>query len=82
MVEADVKEALLSGQIAGLACDVFVKEPATEHIFFGMENVIATPHIAASTKDAQVTVARQAAEQIADYLLTGKKTHAINGDKI
>ncbi|MFA6004627.1 MAG: hydroxyacid dehydrogenase [Elusimicrobiota bacterium] len=81
MVEADVKEALLSGQIAGLACDVFVKEPATEHIFFGMENVIATPHIAASTKDAQITVARQAAEQIADYLLTGKKTHAINGDK-
>ncbi|MFA6028664.1 MAG: hydroxyacid dehydrogenase [Elusimicrobiota bacterium] len=82
MVEADVKEGLQSGQIAGLACDVFVKEPATEHIFFGMENVIATPHIAASTKDAQITVARQAAEQIADYLLTGKKTHAINGDKV
>ena len=82
MVEADIKEALQSGQIAGLACDVYVKEPATEHIFFGMENVIATPHIAASTKDAQVTVARQAAEQIADYLLNGKKTDAINGDKI
>ncbi len=82
MVEADIKEALLSGQIAGLACDVYVKEPAMEHIFFGMENVIATPHIAASTKDAQVTVARQAAEQIADYLLTGKKTNAVNGDKI
>ncbi|HOW89283.1 MAG TPA: NAD(P)-dependent oxidoreductase, partial [Elusimicrobiales bacterium] len=82
MVEADIKEALQSGQIAGLACDVYAKEPATEHIFFGMDNVIATPHIAASTKDAQVTVARQAAEQIADYLLTGKKTHAINGDKI
>ncbi len=82
MVEADIKEALQSGQVAGLACDVYVKEPATEHIFFGMENVIATPHIAASTKDAQVTVARQAAEQIADYLLDGKKTHAINGDKI
>ncbi|MFA5162394.1 MAG: hydroxyacid dehydrogenase [Elusimicrobiales bacterium] len=82
MVEADVKEALQSGQIAGLACDVFVKEPATEHIFFGMENVIATPHIAASTKDAQITVARQAAEQIADYLLAGKKTHAVNGDKV
>ena len=79
MVEADVKEALQSGQIAGFACDVYVKEPATEHIFFGMENVICTPHIAASTKDAQVTVARQAAEQIADFLLTGKKTHAVNG---
>jgi D-3-phosphoglycerate dehydrogenase len=82
MAEADIKEALQSGQIAGLACDVYLKEPATEHIFFGMENVIATPHIAASTKDAQVTVARQAAEQIADYLLNGKKTHAVNGDKI
>ncbi|MBU2573491.1 MAG: hypothetical protein KKH28_05385 [Elusimicrobia bacterium] len=82
MAEADIKEALQSGQIAGLACDVFAKEPATEHIFFGMENVIVTPHIAASTKDAQVTVARQAAEQIADYLLNGKRTHAINGDKI
>jgi len=82
MVEADVKEALLSGQIAGLACDVYVKEPATEHVFFGMENVIATPHIAASTKDAQVTVAKQAAEQIADYLNSNKKTHAVNGDKI
>jgi D-3-phosphoglycerate dehydrogenase len=82
MVEADIKEALQSGQLAGLACDVYAKEPAIEHIFFGMENVIATPHIAASTKDAQVTVARQAAEQIADYLLNGKKTHAINGDKI
>ncbi len=82
MAEADIKEALQNGQVAGLACDVYVKEPATEHIFFGMENVIATPHIAASTRDAQVTVARQAAEQIADYLLSGKKTYAINGDKI
>ncbi|MDO8803385.1 MAG: hydroxyacid dehydrogenase [Elusimicrobiota bacterium] len=82
MVEEDIKAALVSGQIAGFACDVYVKEPATEHIFFGMENVICTPHIAASTKDAQVTVARQAAEQIADYLLNGKRTHAVNGDKI
>ena len=82
MAEADIKEALLSGQIAGFACDVYAKEPATEHVFFGMENVVATPHIAASTKDAQVTVARQAAEQIAEYLLKGKITNAVNGDKI
>ena len=82
MIEADVKEALLSGQVAGFASDVFVKEPATESIFFGMENVVLTPHIAASTKDAQITVARQAAEQIADYLLTGKKTHAVNGSAL
>jgi len=82
MVEADIKAALESGQIAGLACDVYAKEPATEHIFFGMPSVIATPHIAASTKDAQIIVARQAAEQIADYLLNGVKTNAVNGDKI
>ena len=47
-----------------------------------MENVVATPHIAASTKDAQVTVARQAAEQIADYLLNKIRKHAVNGDKV
>jgi D-3-phosphoglycerate dehydrogenase len=82
MVEADVKAALASGHIAGLACDVYVTEPATEHMFFGMDNVVLTPHIAASTKDAQVTVARQAAEQIADYLLNGVKKHAVNGDKV
>ncbi|MBI4351321.1 MAG: hypothetical protein HY550_07775 [Elusimicrobia bacterium] len=82
MVEEDIKAGLESGQISGFACDVYAKEPATEHIFFGMEKVICTPHIAASTKDAQVTVARQAAEQIADYLLNGKRTHAVNGDKI
>ena len=82
MIEEDIRAALVSGQIAGLACDVYIKEPATGHIFFGMENVIATPHIAASTKDAQATVARQAAEQIADYLLNGKRTHAVNGDRI
>jgi len=77
-VEEDVREAVLNGHIAGLAVDVYAKEPATEHIFFGVENIIATPHIAASTKDAQIAVARQAAEQIADYLLTGKKTHSVN----
>lgn len=82
MVEADVKAAVESGHIAGLAVDVYAEEPATAHIFFGMEKVICTPHIAASTKDAQVTVARQAAEQIADYLLCGKRTHAVNGDKV
>jgi D-3-phosphoglycerate dehydrogenase len=82
MVEEDIKAGIESGQIAGFACDVYAKEPATEHIFFGMEKIICTPHIAASTKDAQVTVARQAAEQIADYLLNGVRKHAVNGDKI
>jgi D-3-phosphoglycerate dehydrogenase len=82
MVEEDIKAGIESGQIAGFACDVYSKEPATEHIFFGNEKIICTPHIAASTKDAQVTVAKQAAEQIADYLLNGVRKHAVNGDKI
>ncbi len=82
MVEGDVKSALESGHISGMAIDVYAKEPATESVFFSMPNVICTPHIAASTKDAQITVARQAAEQIADYLLEGKIKHAVNGDKI
>ncbi len=82
MVEADIKAALESGKIAGIACDVYAKEPAKEHIFFNMPNVVLTPHIAASTAEAQINVARQAAEQISDYLLTGKKTNALNGDKI
>ena len=82
MIEADIKAAIEAGQIAGLACDVYAVEPPVNHPFFGMEKVICTPHIAASTKDAQVTVARQAAEQIADFLLDGKRTHAVNGDKI
>jgi len=82
MAEADIKAAIESGHIAGFAVDVYAEEPATKHMFFGMDKVICTPHIAASTKDAQVTVARQAAEQIADYLLSGKRTHAVNGDKI
>ncbi len=82
MAEADIKAAVESGQIAGVAVDVYAEEPPQNHPFFGMERIICTPHIAASTKDAQVTVAVQAAEQIADYLLEGKRKHAVNGDKI
>jgi D-3-phosphoglycerate dehydrogenase / 2-oxoglutarate reductase len=82
MNEADLKEGLESGKIAGLATDVFPTEPAKESVLFGLENVIATPHIAASTKEAQVNVARQAAEQISDYLLNGVKKNTKNGDQI
>ncbi|MBU2530196.1 MAG: hypothetical protein KKD35_04065 [Elusimicrobia bacterium] len=82
MNEADIKEGLESGKIARLATDVYAAEPAKEHIFFGMENVIATPHIAASTKEAQINVARQAAEQISAYLLKGVKKNTKNGYKI
>lgn len=76
--EADLKEALDSGKVAGAALDVFEVEPAKESIFFGMPNVVCTPHLGAATTEAQVNVALQIAEQMADYLNTGAVTNAIN----
>jgi D-3-phosphoglycerate dehydrogenase len=76
--EADIKAALDSGQVAGAAFDVFEEEPAKTNILFGMKNVIATPHLGASTTEAQENVAVQVAEQMADYLTTGAVTNALN----
>src|SRR4051812_8001651 len=76
--EADLKAALESGQVAGAAFDVFEEEPAKTNILFGMEKVVATPHLGASTDEAQENVALQVAEQISDYLLTGAVTNALN----
>ena len=78
VVEADLKAALDSGQVAGAALDVFVTEPAKENIFFGMENVVCTPHLGASTNEAQENVALQVAEQISDFLLSGAVSNALN----
>ncbi len=76
--EADLKAALDSGHVAAAALDVFEQEPAKESIFFGMDNVVCTPHLGASTAEAQENVALQVAEQMADYLLTGAVTNALN----
>lgn len=76
--EADLKAALESGHVAGAGLDVFPVEPAKESIFFGMENVICTPHLGASTTEAQENVALQIAEQMADYLLSGAVVNALN----
>ncbi len=78
IVEEDLKAAIEQGIVAGAALDVFSVEPAKESIFFGMENVICTPHLGASTSEAQVNVAVQIAEQIADYLLHGAVSNAVN----
>ena len=78
VVEEDLKAALESGHVAGAALDVFVVEPAKENILFGMENVVTTPHLGASTDEAQVNVAIQVAEQMSDYLLVGSVTNALN----
>jgi D-3-phosphoglycerate dehydrogenase len=76
--EKAVKAALDSGHLAGAAFDVFEEEPATANILFDNEKVVATPHLGASTSEAQENVALQVAEQISDYLLTGAITNALN----
>ena len=78
IVETALKDALDSGHVAGAALDVFEVEPADSNILFGHPNVICTPHLGASTTEAQVNVAIQVAEQISDYLLNGAITNAIN----
>ena len=76
--EAALKELLDSGHIAGAALDVFVEEPAKASPLFGTPNFVSTPHLGASTDEAQVNVAIQVAEQLSDFLLTGGVTNALN----
>ncbi|MBK7282997.1 MAG: phosphoglycerate dehydrogenase [Sphingomonadales bacterium] len=76
--ETALKEGLDSGQIGGAALDVFVEEPAKQSPLFGTPNFICTPHLGASTNEAQVNVALQVAEQMADYLVSGGVTNALN----
>ena len=76
--EGALVEALRSGQVAGAALDVFQKEPLKDSAFFGMENVILTPHIAGSTAEAQEAVGVQIAEQVKAYLKLGVVQNAVN----
>ena len=76
--EAALKQALDSGHVAGAALDVFAEEPAKDSPLFGTPNFICTPHLGASTNEAQVNVALQVAEQMADYLVNGGVTNALN----
>ena len=80
--ERALRAALESGHLRGAALDVYEVEPARENILFGLENVICTPHLGASTIEAQEKVAIQVADQISDYLLTGTVNNAINAPSI
>jgi D-3-phosphoglycerate dehydrogenase len=80
--EAALRAALESGQVGGAAFDVFVEEPAKTNPLFGAPNFIATPHLGASTSEAQENVALQVAEQMSDYLLTGAVSNALNSPSI
>lgn len=76
--EQDLAEALREKRIAGAALDVYTSEPLKENPFLGLDNIIMTPHLAASTDEAQLTVAVDIAHQMVDYLTTGAIVNAVN----
>jgi D-3-phosphoglycerate dehydrogenase len=76
--ESAMRDAIVSGQVGGGGFDVFSDEPATANPLFGLPNVVCTPHLGASTSEAQENVALQVAEQMADYLLSGAVQNALN----
>jgi D-3-phosphoglycerate dehydrogenase len=80
--ETALRELLDSGHVGGAALDVFAVEPAKENVLFSAPNFIATPHLGASTGEAQENVALQVAEQMSDYLLTGAVTNALNSPSV
>ncbi|WP_420797936.1 phosphoglycerate dehydrogenase [Hyphococcus flavus] len=80
--EAALKDALDEGRIAGAALDVYETEPATKHPLFGHPKVVATPHLGASTREAQENVAIQIAEQMADYLIRGAVSNSLNSPSV
>jgi D-3-phosphoglycerate dehydrogenase len=76
--ETALRAALESGHVSAAGFDVFTVEPAKENVLFGAPNFVATPHLGASTTEAQENVALQVAEQMADYLVSGAVTNALN----
>jgi D-3-phosphoglycerate dehydrogenase len=78
IVEAALAEALKSGHVAGAALDVFHQEPLKDSAFFGIDNVLLSPHIAGATDEAQEAIGIQLAMQVRDYLKLGVVQNAVN----
>ena len=76
--EEDLANAIKNGKIHGAAFDVFGEEPAKSNALFGLEQMVVTPHLGASTEEAQENVAIQVAEQMSNYLTSGAVTNALN----
>ncbi len=76
--EKDLYDAVIDGKVAGAALDVFEKEPPENNPLLTLDNVIATPHLGASTKEAQENVAIAVAEQVVDYLIHNTIRNAVN----
>ena len=75
--EIDLKDAIKNNTIGGVALDVFEEEPAKNNILFGLDNVLLTPHIAASTAEAQIIVAEMIANQFVDFFLKNKISNSV-----
>ena len=75
--EIDLKDAIKNNTIGGVALDVFEEEPAKNNILFGLDNVLLTPHIAASTAEAQIIVAEMIANQFVDFFLKNKVSNSV-----
>src|SRR5262249_54181622 len=80
--ETALYDGLKSGKVAGAAFDVFVEEPAQNNPLFELPNFIATPHLGASTTEAQEHVALQVAELISAYLMPGETTIPLTSPSI
>ncbi len=76
--EQDLYDAIVAGKVAGAALDVYVEEPKTDSPLFTLDKVVATPHLGASTKEAQINVAIDVAQEISSYLQGGSVRNAVN----
>ena len=81
--ETDLYDAIKSGKVAGAALDVFVQEPIpTDHPLLSLDQVVCTPHLGASTAEAQVNVAVAIAEQLKDFFTSGTIRGAVNASSV